>query len=475
MNNFVRKAATLVTAAAAVLMAVAPAATAVQAQSPITVTWFVGLGTGTDAAQKDAQQAVVDAFNKSQSAIVLKINIAATNQTAPDILSTLIASGNAPDIVGPVGFTGANSFEGNWLDLTSEIAKNKYDLSKFPDSLLSIYKSPAEGMTAIPFAVYPGMLFYNKDLFDAAGLAYPPSKVGDKYTLNGKQVDWTYDTVAQVAKLLTIDSAGNDATSAKFDPTKIAQYGFVHQYGTIRSEFETFGGAPVVDATSGKVKITDAWRAEATWIYNGLWKDHFIPSASAASSTLLAPSEFASGKTAMARTMFWYTCCVSALKGKWDLGVQPSYNGTTYAPADADSLRIMKATKNPDAAFTVMEYLLGDGAAPLLTAYGAYPARPDLQKAVLAADAAKFPSVTHWDIVPDQMAYAVAPHHESFYPGFNKGQDRFQQFRTLLYGDTGASIDINKELDKLQSDLQAIVDAASSPAAAATAAATAAK
>jgi multiple sugar transport system substrate-binding protein len=387
----------------------------------------------------------------------------------------LIASGNAPDIVGPVGFAGANAFSGNWLDLTQEVAKSKYDLSKFPDNLLSIYKDPVEGMVAIPFAVYPGLLFYNKDLFDAAGLAYPPSKVGDKYKMpDGTMVDWSYDTVAKVAKLLTIDTAGNDATTAKFDSTKIAQYGFVHQYGTIRSEFETFGGAPVIDPTSGKVKITDAWRAEAQWIWNGLWKDHFIPSATAAASTLLAPSEFGSGKTAMARTMFWYTCCVPATaKAKWDLGVQPSYNGKTYAPADADSLRIMKATKNPDAAFTVMQYLLGDGASSLLTAYGAYPARPDLQKAVLAADAVKFPSVTHWDIVPDQMANAVAPHHESNYPNFNKGQDRFQQFRTLLYGDTGATIDINKELDKLQSDLQAIVDSAGK-APAATAAATAA-
>ena len=30
-------------------------------------------------------------------------------------------AGNPPDIVGPVGFGGANAFSGHWLDLTPEI------------------------------------------------------------------------------------------------------------------------------------------------------------------------------------------------------------------------------------------------------------------------------------------------------------------------------------------------------------------
>ena len=124
MNTFVRKVAVL-TAAAAMSFGTLASAGISQAQDKIVVTWFVGLGTGTDTAQKDAQNAVVDAFNKSQDKITLKINIAASNQTAPDVLSTLIASGNAPDLVGPVGFEGANRFPGQWLDLTSEVARTR--------------------------------------------------------------------------------------------------------------------------------------------------------------------------------------------------------------------------------------------------------------------------------------------------------------------------------------------------------------
>lgn len=428
------------------------------AHAKTTVTWFVGLGTGTNPDQIPIENKIVDQFNASQSDIELKINIV-DNKSANDALGTLFAANNAPDIVGPVGFAGANTFSGQWMDLTPLVQKTKYDMSVFPDALVKLYTTP-DGLVGIPFAVFPGLMYYNKDLFDEASLAYPPTKVGDKYKLDGKDVDWSWDTVATIAKRLTVDSAGNDATSAKFDPSKIVQFGFVHQFGSMRSEFSVFGGAAVVDPKTGKVTLSDAWRAEAKWEYNALWKDHSMPSQTYTDSDLLKPNEFASGKVAMARTMLWYTCCVGDLKAKWDLGVVPSYNGNTYSPTDADTFRLTKASKNPDAAFTVLKYLLGDAALDLLTTYGGYPARPDLQATAIKAKADKYPSVQNWSLVPDMLKYTAAPGHESDFPNFAKGQDRFAAFRALLYGNSGKDMDVDKELDKLQSDLQAIVDAA---------------
>jgi len=440
------------------LMALVVAPTA--AQDKTVVNWYVGLGTGTDPHQIDVQNATVDAFNKSQDKIDLKINIAASNQVAADALATLIAAGTAPDIVGPVGFDGSNQFAGQWLDLQPYVDKTKYDLGQFPKALVNLYQAGDQGLLGIPFAVYPGMLFYNKDLFDEAGLEYPPAKFGDKYKLDGKDVDWSWDTLAIIAKTLTVDANGNDATSADFDATKIVQFGFDQQWGSQRADFSTFGGAPVIDPTSNKVLIPDNWRAQAQWEWNGIWKDHFIPTATYDASDLLKPSQFASGKLAMGRVPLWYTCCLTDLKANWDLGVTPSYNGTYYAPADADTFRLYKDSKNPDAAFTVLQYLLGDAASDLLAAYGAYPARPDLQQAAIDVKAKQYPSVKNWDAVAPSLEYATVPHHESFYPNYSKGQQRFADFRTLIFGDTGKDMDVKAELDKLQSDLQAIVDAA---------------
>lgn len=430
------------------------------AQDKTVVNWFVGLGTGTQPNQIDVQNKVVEDFNASQNEIELKINIAASNQVAPDALSTLIAAGTAPDIIGPVGFDGSNQFAGQWLDLQPYVDAAKYDLGQFPENLVNLYQAGDQGLLGIPFAVYPGMIFVNKDLFDEADLEYPPAKFGDKYVLDGEEVEWNWDTLATIAKILTVDANGNDATSADFDPSKIVQFGFNHQWGTQRADFSTFGGSPVVDEASGKVVIPENWRAEAQWVYNGIWKDHFIPTATYDASDLLKPSAFASGKVAMSRVPFWYTCCLGDLKSNWDLAVVPSYEGKYFAPADADTFRIYKGTKNPEAAFTVLQYLLGEGAGDLLAAYGAYPARPDLQQAAIDKQKETYPSVENWDAVAPSLEYATVPHHESYYPNYAKGQQRFNDFRTLMYGDTGESMDLNAELDKLQSDLQAIVDAA---------------
>ena len=101
---------------------------------------------------------------------------------ANDALATEIASGNPPDIVGPVGIGGANAFPGQWLDLAPLIAKTDYDLSQFPQDAVDIYKI-GDGQVGIPFAIYPSVLFYAKSLFDEIGLAEPPHKYGDKYTM----------------------------------------------------------------------------------------------------------------------------------------------------------------------------------------------------------------------------------------------------------------------------------------------------
>jgi multiple sugar transport system substrate-binding protein len=439
-----------------VVMTAGPSA---QARDKVTITWFIGLGTGTDPRQRDTQQAVADAFNASQDAIELQLYIAAAT-TAYDVLATLIASGTPPDIVGPAGFAGANSFAGQWLDLQPLIDKTGYNLEGLPDNLVESYRSLDASLTGLPFAIYPGVLYYNKDLFDEAGLNYPPAVAGDPYVVpDGTEVPWDYDTVAHIGKILTVDANGNDAISPDFDPNNIVQYGFVHQWDTTRSDFHTFGPAYVVNA-DGKVQFPDAWRAEAQWLWDSIWTWHITPTDGVISSELFNGNAFASGRVAMARSMAWYTCCLHELAANWDLAVQPAYQGTIYAPFDLDTFRIHKNTPHPDEAFQVLTYLLGDAELDLTTVYGAFPARPELQDPWIQAKAEQYPGVTHWEVIPDSIALAPNPHHEEWYPGFNKGQNRFQAFLAVIYGDGGGDVDVNAEFEKLQSDIQAIVDEA---------------
>ena len=450
----------LIVAALLVGVLVTTAGPSAQAREKVKIVLFIGLGTGTNPEQIDTQNAVTDAFNASQDAITLELNIAGSNQSAPDVLATLIASGTPPDIVGPVGFQGSNMFAGEWLDLQPLIESTGYSLSDIPANLVDSYRSLSEGLTGLPFGVFPGVLYYNVDLFDEAGLNYPPAVAGDPYIMpDGTEVPWDYDTVAEIGKILTVDANGNDATSPDFDANNIVQYGFDHQWDTMRSDFHTFGAAYVVDENN-KVNFPENWRAEAQWLWDSVWTWHISPTDGIIASELLNANAFASGRIAMARSMAWYTCCLNTLTSNWDLAVQPAYQGTIYAPIDLDTFRIDKNTAHPEEAFTVLTYLLGEGALDLTSVYGAFPARPELQQPWIDAKAAQYPSVTHWEVIPDSIPLAPNPHHESWYPGYNKGQNRFNDFKVLLRSDTGGDIDLNADFDKLQSDIQAIVDEA---------------
>ena len=94
--------------------------------------------------------------------------------------------------------------------------------------LSNFYKSQPEKLSVLKFTTPDGkivgvsvaneihVIWYNKKLFDAAGLPYPPADPS-------KAWDWNH--FVHVAKLLTKDTNGNNATSANFDPHNTRQFG----------------------------------------------------------------------------------------------------------------------------------------------------------------------------------------------------------------------------------------------------------
>ncbi|PKN84407.1 MAG: sugar ABC transporter substrate-binding protein, partial [Chloroflexi bacterium HGW-Chloroflexi-7] len=242
---------------------------------PVEIRWYIGLGTGTDPDQLAAEQEVVDAFNASHPDIHLVTEVV-TYEAAFDNFATELAAGNPPDIVGPMGVDGAESFHGQWLDLTDLIASNNYDLTQFDEGAVNFYKTGGEGQVGIPFGVYPSVMYYNKPLFDEAGLNYPPHKYGDPYVwVDGTEAEWNFETVQQIALLLTVDANGKDATDPAFDATNIVQYGYVPQYQDSRAMGSYFGAGSLVAEDGKTAQIPEEWAAAWKWIYDGTWNTHF--------------------------------------------------------------------------------------------------------------------------------------------------------------------------------------------------------
>ena len=246
------------------------------------------------------EKQVVADFNAKYPKIHLKLEINPYTG-ARDKLSTELASGNGPDVVGPLGLGGAEAFHGQWLDLSPYVTKYQYDLTDFEQSAVDFYKEGTAGQVGIPFAVYPSELYYQRAMFDEAGLDYPPAKYGDKYTMpDGSQVTWDYNALRTVAMILTVDKQGCDATQQCFDPKNIVQYGFEPQRDDLRGLGAYFGAGQLL-GSDGKVQIPADWAYGWKWVYDGMWKDHFIETNAVYQSTAFNGGgyTFNSGKVAM--------------------------------------------------------------------------------------------------------------------------------------------------------------------------------
>jgi multiple sugar transport system substrate-binding protein len=442
-----------------------PAAEVPAATGKTQVRWFVGLGAGSDEGTFAPQQAVVDEFNASQDAIELVLEIV-DNDAAYDTLATQIAAGNAPDIVGPVGIRGRDSFKGAWLDLQPYIDANSYDLSDFDPALVEFYQVKEEGQLGIPFAIFPSFIMYNADLFDEAGLPYPPAEYGQPYVdENGVEKEWNMDTLREVAMKLSVDANGKDATSEEFDPEQIVQFGFQNLWTDPRGIGTFFGAGSLVADDGVTAQIPENWKAAFKWNYQGMWEDYFIPNGPYGGADFLQGpgGSFSSGNMAMIHMHMWYVApwAFGDSTFNWNMAATPSYNGVVTSKMHADTFGILKGSKNPDAAFEVLTYMLSaETAEKLLNVYGGMPARLSMQGDYFGKyGETNFPGKDlNWDVVVASMAYADNPNHESYMPSFQETTDKYNEYWNKWANTAG--LDLDAEIVSLTADLQTIFDAA---------------
>ena len=132
---------------------------------------------------------------------------------------TLIAGDVAPDVM---AFNYDNSYVfasmGALAPLDEFITKTGYDTSQIYSATLNMFK--VDGVQySMPATFSDVVLFYNKDMFDAAGLEYP-------------QRDWTQVELQAAAKALTVDKDGDG---------KIDQWGYTFPWWPV--VLEMYGGS----------------------------------------------------------------------------------------------------------------------------------------------------------------------------------------------------------------------------------------
>ena len=169
--------------------------------------------------QRDALLKLVRSFEQTHPSIHIKIQLSPSGFTK---LQAQAAAGEMPDVFYYVSDRlPALVHRGAVLDLMPLIKKDSsVALSAFFPKIIESCQKPAEGGAAqelycFPFHFSTDVLFYNKDLFDKAGIAYPNN-------------NWTWDDFAHAAQQLTGKKNGSTLQFGTLQPRPLL---LVKSYG----------------------------------------------------------------------------------------------------------------------------------------------------------------------------------------------------------------------------------------------------
>jgi len=279
-------------------------------------------------------QKIVDEFQVANPTI--KVNVDVSDWTSYwDKLKTLLAGGTPPDV-----FAMDAPLYPDWqsrgvlLNLQPYIDKDPKALDGFYPVTLEAYKK-ADGYYGLPRDFQTIVLFYNKDMFDAAGVAYPTDK-------------WTMDDLRKNAKLLT--KANSDGV--------VDQWGFstdLYDMELFWSEAVWGYGGEVINPEGTQTLLTEGKARDAWDFINGMAvTDKSMPDPEQAAQYGNDP--FAAGKAAMTTIGHWVVPQYAALNFKWDVAPMPAGPVAHATSVNSAGFVVAKDSKNPDAAWEFIKY-----------------------------------------------------------------------------------------------------------------------
>lgn len=440
-------------AAAPTEAAAAEAPQAPAAGEPVKITILVGFGTGTEAEQIDLHNQLAEEFNSSHQDIQVEF-VTVAYEEHDTKFTTMLAGDMAPDLVMPIGVMGVAAYYDEWLDIAPYIERDNYDTSDFygPTVELQTY---ADKTVGLPIGVYPSVTFYNEDLFDQAGLDYPPHQFGDP--------NWTYDKLVEISQKLTLDQNGNDATSSDFDPQNIVQWGWDGwDWVPFKALPAKFGGTPTgMSADFKTAEMTSpAWMEAMQFVQDTIWTSYFRPNGETTSAMFSDIDPLESGQVGMWEVFSWmaYAYSTWAEAFNWDVAAVPTGpHGDLVAEANADVFTIPQSSKHPDQAWEVGKWLMQpENMSRLAQSYGCIPARKSLAEGWKEGMAADYPNVD-WQVFIDSIEYMDSqPNHEGWVPNYTKVWDATENALTLITTEQDQSV--QDVMDALNSEVQGYLD-----------------
>lgn len=280
---------------------------------------------------KAAYQERIDMFEASQDKVTIKLQLIPSEQYEQKV-QTMIASGDGPDIMQVAEGVNIYSSKNQIIPLDDLIESSGLDLTERFGPVGDLY-SYEESVYAIPDRSGAMILYYNKDLFDAAGVEYPTA-------------EWTTEDAQAAMEKLTIPA---DKQWGYGGAGWWAQWwSFAYQNG---GEMINAEGVPTVD--SPEVVEALQWANDLTYKY------HVSPTT--AEYADMGPDmggdpAFAAQTVAMNTTGFWGVGTLLEADFNWDIA--PMWQGSEQAvSAFGSGLAISRDSDKSEQAFAAIDFL----------------------------------------------------------------------------------------------------------------------
>lgn len=280
-----------------------------------------------------------------------------------DLLATNAAAGDLPDVFNMSQdrffFYASNE---TLLDLQPYFDEAGVNTSLWGSGMVDPYRwGENRDLYAAPVNWDTIAIFYNKDMFDAAGLAYPTS-------------DWTWDEFAAAAAALT-DPANDVYGAAVYSEYQAGYPNFIASTGI----------TPIINAERTECTLDDPESLEALNFLKGLYDAGYMPSISVMGGASADDSFnfWLAGRVAMVSGGSWkLPAAIEQATFNWDVVQLPRNpdSGRTRSILHSVGYVASARSANPDLAANLIVFLASDeGQRFFAEGGGVAPANPAMQ------------------------------------------------------------------------------------------------
>jgi multiple sugar transport system substrate-binding protein len=349
-----------------------------------------------DPAEIRNQQAIVDVFTARNPSITVTVTVSDWDAYW-DKLQTGLAGGAAPDVFAMDGPLGPDyQTRDVLLDLTPYIEAEGYDLGQLDANAVRDFTTADGKQFGLPRDLNVIALFYNRKMFDDAGITYPDET-------------WDWTKLVEVGKQLTLDT---DADGT------IDQWGLYTETTDMENAWSSFvwqAGGDILSEDGTKSALdSDESAAGLQFLQDLIWKEKVSPDPALFAET---GDAFEQGVAAMEINGSWLVPTHEAAGLEFGIAPLPKGPAGQATSVNPTGAVVYKDTDAPEAAWALVKYLASPEAQEKIMAL---KASVPCNKEILATS---YPtSFEGAKVFADALAYA---HLKPSFKGYN-------EFTTIL-------------------------------------------